>query len=592
MTTIKPEPNVIADELLDTIGREWAYDHVKGLNEWWKNGVDQYIRDDVPPEQQVLLVELLEAKPKRNSIFRVIDFGGADRDAIVEAFKRWGDVNAAARGASRRTYGGHGNGGKFYMRAAFKTSRFITYRNGRLNIYGFDPQKRYGFAEGFENVQMEIEEALEIAEIDREGLPELARERLEYSQGFTLVVGEGPNNFSRRSSAASILDKLAQHAQARRLIAHRPIFARLAGGDWQRLRANDHEPRPDFEESRWIEVPPSLVDENGEEVVLRDKEFPEAVLVLSTSKDTLRGSGANRIDVIGEIGVIGSHDVGSLRLVNNPAQGDFIYGELFCPKLEDPAYKCVANDRDKLIDNEMTRALLGWTSDRVDELAGEIAEADAKDRKQADLSQSSDFNELLNQWKNQFMPTLMAQLLGGPGAGSSFGGLGEGGGGAMNGDGKIDEPGGREGKEPGGEDGGGGDEERRARRAPTVLLSGYHADPLDAMAPPLDLSPRQPAVYQRPRDFDEGIYWINTSRPLAQRILTEFGSQSTRWRDYMFQRYEEIILKESIHTLEQSEGGELTADRIQGHIDSLYTTLHDQAYEDLESFLFEEELAS
>ena len=112
------------------------------------------------------------------------------------------------------------------------------------------------------------------------------------------------------------------------------------------------------------------------------------------------------------------------------------------------------------------------------------------------------------------------------------------------------------------------------------------------MAPPLDLSPRQPAVYQRPRDFEEGIYWINTSRPLAQRILTEFGSHSTRWRDYMFQRYEEIILKESIHTLEQSEGGELTADRIQGHIDSLYTTLHDQAYEDLESFLFEEELAT
>jgi hypothetical protein len=59
----------------------------------------------------------------------------------------------------------------------------------------------------------------------------------------------------------------------------------------------------------------------------------------------------------------------------------------------------------------------------------------------------------------------------------------------------------------------------------------------------------------------------------------------------MFQRYEEIILKESIHTLEKNEGGELTADRIQGHIDSIYTLLHDQAYADLEHFLFDEDLS-
>lgn len=588
-TKINPEPNVIADELLDTIGREWAYDHVKGQNEWWKNAADQYIRDEVPDDEQVILVELIEAKPKRESVFKVIDFGGMDHDTIIEAFKRWGDVKAAGRGTKHRTFGGHGNGGKFYMRAAFKASRFITYRGGSLNIYGFNEQKRYGFAEGFENVKVSLEEACEIASIDVSSLPEKARQCLAQSNGFTMVIGEGPSHFSRRASAKGILDKLTQHAQARRLIAHRPIFARLREGSWERLRANDPEPRPDFAESRWIDVPASLTDENGDEVVLADAEFPEAVLVLSTSKDTLRGTGANRIDVIGAIGVIGSHDVASLALNNHPAHGDFIYGELFCPKLEDPAYKCVSNDREKLIDNEMTRALLSWVRDRIDELAGEIEEAEAKDRKQADLAQSSQFNELLNQWKNQFMPTLMAQLLGGPGEGSGFGGTGSGGGGGLDGDGTIDNPGGK-GDEPGGENGGGGDAEKRGRRAPTVLLSGYDSDPLDLMAPPLELSPRQPAVYQRPRDVKEGIYWINTSRPLAERIIEQFGPESTRWRDYMFQRYEEIILKESIHTLEQSEGGELTADRIQGHIDSLYTTLHDQAFADLESFLFDRNL--
>jgi hypothetical protein len=141
----------------------------------------------------------------------------------------------------------------------------------------------------------------------------------------------------------------------------------------------------------------------------------------------------------------------------------------------------------------------------------------------------------------------------------------------------------------GGEEGGGGDETKRGRRAPTVLLSSYDADPLDLMAPPLYLSPRQPGVYQRPADVSEGVYWINTSRPLAQRILDDLGAESPRWRDYMFQRYVEIILKESIHQLEETEG-DLTADRIQGHIDSLYTTVYDQAFDDLQSFLFDERL--
>jgi hypothetical protein len=41
--------------------------------------------------------------------------------------------------------------------------------------------------------------------------------------------------------------------------------------------------------------------------------------------------------------------------------------------------------------------------------------------------------------------------------------------------------------------------------------------------------------------------------------------------------------------LEKTEG-ELTADRLQGHIDSLYTTVHDHAYDDLQNFLFDERL--
>jgi hypothetical protein len=585
---INVEPTVIVDELLDTLGREWASDHVKGQNEWWKNSIDQYIHDVVPDDQRVILVELIETKPKKNSIFRVIDFGGTTRQLIDDAFKRWGDVKAASRGAGKRTFGGHGNGGKFYMRSAFETSRIITYRNGRLSAFGFNKDKCYGFQDGYDEVDMTLAEVLDFARIEIDGLPELARQRLGGSGGFTVVLGEKPNNFQRSATARKILQKLTEHPQARRIIARHPVFARTSWDEeWKRLHSLDPEPRPDFAEEIRVKLPRVLLDENDNEIVLRDKEWPEAYLALQTSKDSLRGTGLNRVDVIGEIGSIGSHDIPSLSLEKHPAHGDFIYGELYCPKLESEEYHLVDNDRERLINNEVARTVLGWVAQQVDGLAGELADADANERQAADLSQSSAFNELLNQWKNRFMPTLMAQLFGGPGEGGGFGGAGNGAGG---GDVIVDGgPNDSDNPPDGGEDGDGGDKAKRGRRAPTVLLSGHDPDPLDLMAPPLALSPRQPAVYQRPKDVAEGIYWINTSRPLSERILQRFGAESPRWRTYLFDRYVEIILKESIHQIEKNEG-DLTGDRIESHIDSLYTQVHDQAFEDLDQFLFAEKL--
>jgi hypothetical protein len=66
---IKAEDNVIVDDVLDTLGREWAFDHVKGQNELWKNSVDQYIRDGVPDEEQIIVVELLERNRRRTRYF-------------------------------------------------------------------------------------------------------------------------------------------------------------------------------------------------------------------------------------------------------------------------------------------------------------------------------------------------------------------------------------------------------------------------------------------------------------------------------------------------------------------------------------------
>lgn len=591
MPKIVPQPNEFADELLDVVGQEFKFDHAKGLAEWIKNCADAYICDEVPDDAQVILIDLYETNPKRNSTFRVTDFVGMTHAEITGAFKRWGDPRAAKRGTGKQTLGGHGNGGKFYMRQSFDTSHFITYRAGKLNVYGFDKNHRYGFMEGYEDHPMSLGDALEYAGIDLDTLPDEARRRLGVSGGFTVVVGEKPEQFSGRATARSIVEKLLVHPQARRVIARRPVFARFGKtrGEYRLLEVSDPEGRADFGETQIIELPATLRDSNGDEHQFRDKKYPDAYLELRVAKDALRAKGADRIDIAGEVGVIGSYAVHELG-GNVPAAAEFVYGECFCPKLEDPEEDLVKNDREKLVEGEKSRALLDWIRGQVTVLADRIAEADATERRAQDLSQSSAFNEFLNEWKNKFMPTLMSTLFGGPGEGGGFGGTGVGSGGVGDKEPMPDgPPNDTESDQGAGEQGGGGDVERRGPRTPRVLLSSQNADPLDPLGGPVDCSPRHPAVYQRHQDVAEGIYWINTSRPLAQRILDEYGSHSTRWRDYMFQRYVEIILKESIRELERKQGS-LSADLIDTHIDELYTRIHDQADEDLAGFLFDEKL--
>lgn len=593
MPKIQPQPNEFADELLDVVGQEFRFDHPKGLAEWIKNSADAYTREGVPDDDQIILIDLHERNPKRNSEFKVTDFVGMTHADIVEAFKRWGDPHAATRGKKVRTLGGHGNGGKFYMRQSFETSRFITYRNGLLNVFGFNKEKQYGFMEDHEDLKVDLDEALGIAGIDIDELPEKALKRLGSSGGFTVVIGEKPEGFSGRATSGGHLEKLLAHPQARHVIARRPVFSRHGKtlGSYQRLEVDEPTGREEFPEPYVIEIPHTLTDDHGDEQVLRDDYFPEAWLELRVAKDTLHRAGADRIDITGEVGVIGSYATYELG-GNVPPAAEFIYGECYCPKLEDPNEDQVRNDREKLVDGPKSRALLDWIRGEVTALANQIAEVEAKQLREQDLTQSSVFNEYLNQWKNKFMPNLMATLFGGPGQGSGFGGEGEGSGGEGEGqpspqgpENETDNPAGS------GEEGGGGDETKTGPRAPQVLLSGYDSDPLDALGGVFECSPRHPAVYQRHQDVSEGIYWINTSRPLAQRMLDDYGSQSTRWRDYMFQRYLEIILKESIRELERKQGV-LTSDLIDTHIDELYTRIHDQAEADLTAFLFDEKLSA
>jgi len=586
--SIKVQPFVIDVAVLDLIGNEFRFDHAKGLAEWLKNSSDAYLRDSVPDADQLIIARFCE---HGNALSRIecIDFVGMKKNQIDDAFKRFFDPEAAKKGAKQanlKTLGGHGNGGKFYMRQMFKSSRAMTYREGRMNIFGFNENKQYGFEEGFEDKKISVVEAMKIAGIDKLDLPAKVRNQLKKGEtGFTVISGEKPVKVKGTTGLKALSDKLIAHPQARRLIDRKPVY--VAFNDelgLHKLTVPKLDPKEGFESPVVILIPTELVHD-GEKIPFSNAAYPFAGrLALKTAKDPLRSNLAalNTIDFIGEVGVIGTYRIHELGATRFSGQVEFIYGECECPILEDPDHDCVRNDRQKLLDNERTGALIEWVREQVEALAEKMETKNKQDRKAQDLKNTSALNEMLNRWKDRFMNQVWTEMFSGQGPAGSSGGTGPGGG---VGDGKN-----TGGKPKGGEGQEGGSEKTRKPRFPQVLVSGQDHDPLDPLATiPFSCDPRHPAVYQRTKDVAAGIYWINTSRPLAEKVILQYTADSPRWREYLFQRYVDIISKEGIYQLGKMSTT-LSADDVIRQIDDVTTRVHDQAAKDLNSFLFEETL--
>ena len=155
--SIEQQPNEYDDHFLDVVGNEFKFDHAKGLAEWIKNSADAYSTTaKVKDAEQFIVLRFKQGNPKRESVFECIDFVGMTKRDIDKALKIWGLPTAAKKGTNQATFGGHGNGGKFYMRQMFESSRFITFRDGKLNVFGFDPKKRYGYAKNLEDVDASL----------------------------------------------------------------------------------------------------------------------------------------------------------------------------------------------------------------------------------------------------------------------------------------------------------------------------------------------------------------------------------------------------------------------------------------------------
>jgi uncharacterized membrane protein YgcG len=587
--SIREQPAVFDERILDRWGNEFRFDHVKGLAEWLKNSVDAYIRAGVKDDESYVHIRFIVQRGQTPSEIQCIDFVGMTHDEIVNAFRRWGDPEAASR-KRYKTYGGHGNGGKFYMRQMFTRSRFVTWRDGRLNIFGFNERKKYGFASGYEDVRVPLRKAMAIAGIGNLELPVSAERRLNDGEcGFTVVIGEGLKRAQRKNSVRGIVSRLKVHPQARRLIHRYPVFAVLNDErEGQRLQPEPITPKAGFEGPFEFEIPETLVYA-GEEVQMAGGKYPRGKLILNTSDEPFAPQGErgvlNTVDILGDMGVVASYRMHELGILTNPAQAEFIYGECYSPILEDPDEDCVRNDREKLVENERTQALLDWIRQKVNWLADQMAERVAQEQREQELKRSSEFNDLLNRWKNKFMARLYAEIFSGAGQGPGFGGTGGGGSGGQDNDGGGSGGGGGEGGDSGG---GTGDRKDKAPRFPDVRLSNHDPDPLHPeTGQSVNCDPRHPPVYQREEDVRAGIYWINTTAPFARKIIDTYGAESSRWREYMFHRYIDIITKQAIYEAGKRTT-QFTPSGVDQLLDEIAKSVYSDASESLYDFLFKE----
>lgn len=686
--TIEATPNVFDDNLLDIIGSEFKFDHVKGMAELLKNAVDAYRRNGIKQENQNIVFRFTD-QGVTHPIIECIDFNGMTALDIEKAFKRWGDPNAAKRGTKIKVYGGHGNGGKFYMRQMFEESRFITYKNGLLNVFGFNENKKYGYAKGFNDKKMKPKEALDFAEISTLPMaPEFKKRFLNGEIGFTVVQGIGPEGVKTKLRVAREIDRFKNHPQSRRILLRTNVSVIYNEHSWNALlRPDELAPLEHFEEPRVITVPDELILISASEKIrikMSNDKYPPGRLTLKTSADALaRGSKLgelNRIDILGEIGVIGSYPLAEMRVTGFP-HAAFVYGE-FGPAsegdvsiLEDPENDCVSNDRAKLVVNDMTKALIEWIASEVDKLAAEISALEREKQKANQKEITSKFNDVLNEWKNKHMRQIMSDLFGGTGGTDGKGGNG------FKGSEVTAPPNGFDFKYPQAEieldspekvtlkvsvpqslpigttifikssnkkitiesdqvsiksdylkstpDGQDvafidievlgsvlGEESVVSAQAgklsssiklkviekkesntgksfPQVLLSGHNLDPLN-IAPNgvLTLGERDPVVYQRPQDVAANIFWINTASPMASKIYDKFTFDSIQWRNFLFERYIDIFVKEAVHELERKDYENFNADAVDQKISDVIRRIHESAKDDLEGFLFEESYSS
>ena len=83
---IQEEQNKFHDNLLEIWGREFKFDHEKGISELVKNSADAYIRKGMPDNKQYVVLRFTDEEDGQATVEN-IDFVGMTSLDIQEAFQ-------------------------------------------------------------------------------------------------------------------------------------------------------------------------------------------------------------------------------------------------------------------------------------------------------------------------------------------------------------------------------------------------------------------------------------------------------------------------------------------------------------------------
>jgi len=476
----------------------------------------------------------------------------------------------------------------------FETSRFITYREGRLSIFCFNKDKEYGFLKGYEDKEVEPYEALElsgIADLSAK-LPTVIHERFKRGDiRFTVVSGARPQAVGVKKYNKT-LDGLRVHPQARNIIQTKLVYGVSDDGELNRLEPDIIKPKPGFEGPFIFDIPEQL-----DGIYLADNRFAQGKLTLYTSEEPFdRRDDRAALNCISfkskDSGIIAAYNISELGgALKNHTETEFIYGECECPILEAPDNNLVHNDREHLVKSDISDALIRWVCAKINEVTDKMVERTEREQQQNDLKKSSEFNNFLNSWMNGLLDKLMngfdkglGEVLIGTDSGD-VGGLYSGIHKEIdNGDTAVNTKGKNGGSIASGN--GAGDKKARGQTQPRILLSNFNDDPLNP-GKRMNCESTHPLVYQRKEDEQNNIYWINTVAPVARkiRVLEDDGHNSPRWKEYMFQRYVEIIRTQIIRGF-LKDNMQVSANDINSKIDEISKEVHKAASNELDKHLY------
>jgi hypothetical protein len=405
-----------------------------GLPELIKNAKDQYSRLGIMDRTERAIVVLVDSSERR---IGVLDFAGATSEDFL-LWRKWSDPYANRAATAHDIEGGHGNGGKgFMVRGSTKDSFFESCRDGLRTKMGYEN----GDSERLFYPAFFVEERKRIDNVKIDGarkhldlvlagigathgsLPDSARATLEKSNAFSIVQVNGVRDWmGRRATArqviASLADEMMNHPQAALSIETCSVFFVIDGKSISSvpLERAYPEPMPGFESLAALVVPSKLNDpQTSEEIDTGSSGDGSHFLQLRTSRQSLRMANNKPLNVVrvrNARNVVGNWSVADMH---SRAESAFIFGELRVPSLGSEHQ--VGADRVDLADTQLVRALHGWVSEQVAELAGKIQRAVAKEHKPQELDKANDGLRKMR----EIMRTFLEQTSTGKGGGRKGG---------------------------------------------------------------------------------------------------------------------------------------------------------------------------